>query len=79
MRPIRVVVIDRNDITRKGVEGIVSDAGDPFQVATTFVRLREVEKYLKEQAVEVITRFYPLERFPQKTLHALGELLPKQG
>lgn len=54
MRPIRVVVIDRNDITRKGVEGIVSDAGGPFQVATTFVRLREVEKYLKEQAVEVI-------------------------
>ncbi|MGH8680168.1 MAG: hypothetical protein ACREVP_01495, partial [Burkholderiales bacterium] len=32
-----------------------------------------------EQAVSVITRFYPLERFPQKTLYALGELLPKRG
>ena len=32
-----------------------------------------------EQAVAVITRFYPLERFPQKTLYALGELLPKAG
>jgi hypothetical protein len=32
-----------------------------------------------EQAVAVITRFYPLERFPQKTLYALGELLPRQG
>jgi hypothetical protein len=32
-----------------------------------------------EQAVAVITRFYPLERFPQKTLYALGELLPKRG
>ena len=32
-----------------------------------------------EQAVAVIKRFYPLERFPQKTLYALGELLPKQG
>jgi len=31
------------------------------------------------QAVAVITRFYPLERFPQKTLYALGELLPKRG
>jgi hypothetical protein len=31
-----------------------------------------------EQAVAVITRFYPLERFPQKTLYALGDLLPKQ-
>ena len=32
-----------------------------------------------EQAVAIITRYYPLERFPQKTLYALGELLPKQG
>ncbi len=34
-----------------------------------------VETY--EKAVEIITRYYPLERFPQKTLYALGELLPK--
>lgn len=27
-------------------------------------------------AMEVISRFYPRERFPQKTLYALGELLP---
>jgi len=32
-----------------------------------------------ERAVAVITRFYPLERFPHKTLYALGELLPKRG
>ena len=31
------------------------------------------------EAVAAITRFYPLERFPQKTLYALGELLPKHG
>ena len=31
-----------------------------------------------DQAIAVITRFYPLERFPQKTLYALGELLPKR-
>jgi hypothetical protein len=31
-----------------------------------------------EQAVAIGTRFYPLERFPQKTLFALGELLPRQ-
>ncbi|MEO8613102.1 MAG: response regulator transcription factor [Chloroflexota bacterium] len=54
MKPVRVVVIDRNDITRKGVEGIVSDAGDPFQVTTTLVHVREVEPCLKEQTVEVI-------------------------
>jgi len=32
-----------------------------------------------EQAVAVIGRFYPLERFPQKTLYALAELLPTRG
>lgn len=28
-----------------------------------------------EHAVRIITRFYPQDRFPQKTLYALGELL----
>jgi hypothetical protein len=33
-----------------------------------------IERY--EDAVAVIARFYRLDRFPQKTLYALGELLP---
>ena len=40
--------------------------------------LRNLDIGSYEQAVAVITRFYPRERFPQKTLYALGELLPKQ-
>ena len=39
--------------------------------------LRHLDIATYEQAVQVITRFYPLERFPQKTLYALGELLSK--
>jgi tripartite-type tricarboxylate transporter receptor subunit TctC len=27
----------------------------------------------------IVTRFYPLERFPQKALYALEELLPRRG
>ena len=38
------------------------------------LRLLDVESYAG--AVEIIARYYPLERFPQKTLYALGELLP---
>jgi hypothetical protein len=41
--------------------------------------LRHLNVGSYEQAVALITRFYPLERFPQKTLYALGELLPKRG
>jgi len=37
------------------------------------LRLLEVRNY--EQAVAIITKYYPLERFPQKTLYALAELL----
>ena len=41
--------------------------------------LRHLDIGSYEQAVSVIARFYPLERFPQKTLYALGELLPGDG
>ena len=37
------------------------------------LRLLEVRNY--ENAVAIITKYYPLERFPQKTLYALAELL----
>jgi hypothetical protein len=39
--------------------------------------LRLLEIHTHEKAVTIITKYYPLERFPQKTLYALAELLPK--
>ena len=39
--------------------------------------LRHLDITTYEQAVAVIARFYPIDRFPQKTLYALAELLPK--
>jgi hypothetical protein len=41
--------------------------------------LRYLDLRNYEDAVAVITMYYPLERFPQKTLYALAELLPKSG
>jgi hypothetical protein len=38
--------------------------------------LRHLEIRTYEQALTVVTKYYPLERFPQKTLYALAELLP---
>jgi hypothetical protein len=37
------------------------------------LRYLNIEQY--ERALEVITTFYPLERFPQKTIYALEEIL----
>jgi hypothetical protein len=39
------------------------------------LRLLEIRTYKK--AVATITKYYPLDRFPQKTLYALAELLPR--
>jgi hypothetical protein len=39
------------------------------------LRLLELRTY--DHALAVISKYYPLERFPQKTLYALAELLPK--
>jgi hypothetical protein len=40
--------------------------------------LRNLEIRVYDQAIVVISCFYPLERFPQKTLSALAELLPSR-
>lgn len=39
------------------------------------LRLLDIRSY--DQALKVITKYYPLDRFPQKTLYALEEILPK--
>ena len=39
------------------------------------LRLLDIRSY--NQAIALITKYYPLERFPQKTTHALEELLPR--
>jgi hypothetical protein len=41
--------------------------------------LRHLNIRSSERALSVITKYYPIERFPQKTLYALTELLPKAG
>jgi hypothetical protein len=41
------------------------------------LRLLDVRSY--DHALSTITKYYPLERFPQKTLYALEDLLPKSS
>jgi hypothetical protein len=40
--------------------------------------LRHLDIRSYEKAIAVITKYYPKERFPPKTLYALAELLPMQ-
>jgi hypothetical protein len=39
------------------------------------LRVLDVRSY--DQALQIITKYYPLERFPQKALYALEDLVPK--
>jgi hypothetical protein len=39
--------------------------------------LRHLELRAYKDALAVISKYYPIERFPQKTLYALAELLPR--
>lgn len=39
--------------------------------------LRHLDVRSYDQAIRIIEKYYPIDRFPQKTLYALGELLPK--
>jgi hypothetical protein len=41
--------------------------------------LRHLDVRSYEQALAILTKYYPLERFPRKTLYALDELLAKRG
>jgi len=40
------------------------------------LRVLDIRSY--DRAVAVIAKYYPLERFPQKTMYALEELLPRR-
>jgi hypothetical protein len=40
--------------------------------------LRHLDVQTYEQATDLIAQYYPLDRFPAKTLYALAELLPQE-
>jgi DNA-binding NarL/FixJ family response regulator len=54
MRPVQIAIIDKNDITRKGLEGIIGDAGEPYRVAVAFPRLHDAINYLEDHHVDVV-------------------------
>jgi DNA-binding NarL/FixJ family response regulator len=65
MRSLKIVIVDRNDITRKGMQAIVGDAGTPYEVAAAFTHLREACQYLYDYPVDLMivddTTLHPIE------------------
>lgn len=54
MRQIQIVIVDRNDITRLGMQAIVNDAGMPYTAAAAFARLREIDPFLDTHPVDLM-------------------------
>src|SRR5262245_58102898 len=54
MRSIRIVVVDRNDITRKGIAATIADAGESVEVVAALARLRDADDYLHQNPVDVV-------------------------
>jgi len=65
MRTLRIVIIDRNEITRKGIQALIGDADPAFSVAAACGRLREADACLRDQNAEMVivddTTLHPLE------------------
>ncbi len=54
MRAIRIVIVDRNDITHKGIQALIGDAGPPFTVTAAFARLRDADLFLHDQSASMV-------------------------
>jgi hypothetical protein len=70
------------DWLNDGVKGLASTQGDFAEFHDEDdVRylLRHLDIRSSEKALAVITKYCPRDRFPQKTLYALADLLPKSG
>jgi len=64
-RPIKIVIVDRNDVTRKGIQAIITDASHPYEVVGAFTRLCDVDNFVQDQRVDIVivddTTLHPLE------------------
>jgi DNA-binding NarL/FixJ family response regulator len=53
-RPTRIIIIDRNEVTRKGLQSIIGDADESFKVIATFAHLAEIDPFIENHPVEIL-------------------------
>ena len=54
MKSVNVVIVDPNDITRKGLEAVLSEIGGRVKVSAAFALLSDAENYLQHHLVNVL-------------------------
>ena len=64
-RPVKIVIVDRNDVTRKGLQAIINDAEQPYEVIAAFTRLCDVDNFIQDERIDIIvvddTTLHPIE------------------
>jgi two-component system invasion response regulator UvrY len=54
MRPIKIVIVDRNVIARIGLKALLSEANEPYEVLAVFATLLEAEAIFPHRSVDIL-------------------------
>jgi DNA-binding NarL/FixJ family response regulator len=54
IRTIKIVIVDRNIVTRKGLQVIINEAPEPNEVLALFAHLSQVELFLQQHTIDIL-------------------------
>jgi DNA-binding NarL/FixJ family response regulator len=54
IRATRIVIVDRNEVTRKGLQGIIHDADESYEILATFAHFDEIDPFIEGQPIDVM-------------------------
>lgn len=54
IRTIKIVIVDRNIVTRKGLQVILTEAPEPNEVLALFAHLTQVEPFLQQHTTDIL-------------------------
>ncbi len=54
LRPTRIIIVDHNEVTRKGLACIINDADEAYKVVATLAQLDELERFVEIHGIEII-------------------------
>lgn len=54
MRPIKIVIVDRNVIARKGLQALLNEANEPYEVVAVFATLIEAKVIFPHHTIDIL-------------------------
>ncbi len=54
IQPTRIIIVDHNEVTRKGLEHIIDEAGESYRVVATLAQLDELVRFVENHSIEIV-------------------------